>query len=143
MAKDCAHGRILSIWHDTLSPLSLTLLENKNGGFLPNKDVRIAELWYGHFHDFSIKKRSGISARILSHPRSLCRHVRAALSADIFRKQSLLFTFAKGFVSGAGFSLAVAVAIPLLVLFISQFDWVPVIGRFVGDVTTWLEMGAN
>lgn len=58
-------------------------------------------------------------------------------------QQSLLFTFAKGFVSGAGFSLAVAVAIPLLVLFISQFDWVPVIGRFVGDVTAWLEMGAN
>ena len=53
--------------------------------------------------------------------------------------KQLFFTYLKGIVYGLGALTAVAIVLPVIVSFMQQVQWVPLVGDFVKDVSTRLE----
>lgn len=58
-------------------------------------------------------------------------------------RHKLMFSFFQGLLYGVGFIFAVAIAVPLTILLLQQIEWVPIIGKFIGDLAEWLTSNAG
>ncbi len=53
--------------------------------------------------------------------------------------KNLLFTYLKGIITGLGVLTAAAIVVPVVIWFLREVQWVPLVGDFVSEVATRME----